>query len=78
MKIQLRWAGHVSRMGEDRLPKIAMYGELSSGYHNRGAPKKQYKDLLKRTLCVGNISHFEWSTHAKDRGTWRNTIHEIM
>ena len=76
MKIRLRWAGHVSRMGKDRLPKIAMYGELSSGYRNRGAPKKRYKDLLKRTLCVGNISHLEWSTHAKDRDTWRNTIHE--
>ena len=53
LKIQLRWAGHVSRMDDHRLPKIILYGELSSGLRNRGAPKKRYKDNLKKVpRCV--------------------------
>ena len=48
MKTQLRWAGHVSRMEDHRLPKIVLYGELSTGHRDRGAPKKRYKDSLKK------------------------------
>ena len=50
LKIQLRWAGHVARMEDHRLPKIILYGELSSGLRNRGAPKKRYKNTLKKSL----------------------------
>ena len=28
---QLRWTRHVARMGEDRIMKILLYGELASG-----------------------------------------------
>ena len=54
LKSQLHWAGQVSRMEGHRLPKIALYGELSSGHHNRGAPKKRYKDTLK---VSGRLPH---------------------
>ena len=74
LKIQLRWAGHVARMDDHRLPKIILYGELSSGLRNRGAPKKRYKDTLKKSLGACNISHLEWTTLAEDRGAWRRTI----
>ena len=74
LKIQLRWAGHVSRMEDHRLPKIILYGELSSGLRNRGAPKKRYKENLKKSLGACNISHLEWTTLAEDCGTWRRTI----
>ena len=47
LKRQLRWAGHVSRMEDHRLPMIALYGQLSSGVRNHRAPKKRYKDNLK-------------------------------
>ena len=73
-KVQLRWAGHVSRMEDHRLPKIILYGELSSGLRNRGAPKKRYKGNLKKSLGACNISHLEWTTLAEDCGTWRRTI----
>ena len=67
LKIQLRWTGHVSRMEDHHLPKIILYGELSSGLWNRGAPKKRYKDTLKKSLGACNISHLEWTTLAEDR-----------
>ena len=74
LKIQLRWAGHVPRMDDHRLPKIILYGELSSGLRNRGAPKKRYKDNIKKSLGACNISHLEWTTLAEDHGAWRRTI----
>ena len=67
LKSQLRWAGNVSRMEDHRLPKITMYGELSTGHRDRGAPKKRYKDCLKKSLSACHIDHRQWSTLAADR-----------
>ena len=74
LKTQLRWAGHVSRMEDHRLPKITLFGELSSGQRNRGAPKKRYKDTLKKSLHAGDISVAEWSDLAQNREIWRQKI----
>ena len=74
LKIQLRWAGHVSRMEDHHFPKIILYCEHSSGLRNRGTPKKRYKDNLEKSLGACNISHLEWTTLAEDRSTWRHTI----
>ena len=56
LKSQLRWAGHISRMDDHRLHKIALYGELFTGHHNRGAPKKRYKDSLKKSLVPATLT----------------------
>ena len=78
LKSQLRWAGHVFRMEDHRLPKIALYGELSTGYRDKGAPKKRYKDSLKKSLGVCHIDHRQWSTLAADRKIWRHTTHQAI
>ena len=78
LKSQLRWAGHVSRMHDHRLPKIALYGKLSIGHRNRWAPMKGYKDSLKKSLGACHIYHRQWSTLAADRVTWRHIIHQAV
>ena len=50
IRVQLRWSGHVVRMADDRLPKIALYGELQSGTRAQGGQYKRYKDVLKHNL----------------------------
>ena len=47
----LRWAGHVSRMNDTRMPKSVFFNQLSKGKRDRGAPRKRYKDQLKRQLA---------------------------
>ena len=49
---QLRLAGHVHRMDDDRIPKQLLYGELAEGKRSHGGQKKRYKDTLKATLKV--------------------------
>ncbi|XP_069742434.1 uncharacterized protein [Narcine bancroftii] len=74
LKIQLRWVGHVSRMEDHRLPKIVLYGELSTSHHVRGAPKKRYKDCLKKSLGACHIDHRQWADIASNRASWCLTV----
>ena len=78
LKTQLRWAGHVSRMDVHRLPKIVLYGELSTGHRDRGAPKKRFKDLLKKSLSDCHSDHRQWSVLAADREAWRHAVHQSV
>ena len=55
-KAQLRWAGHVSRMHDDRIPKQLFYGELCHGKRTVGGQRKRFKDSLKVSLKDFNIS----------------------
>ena len=71
---QLRWAGHVARMEDSRMPKAVLSGDLKAGKRNRGAPKKWYKDQLKKTLSLADIPPNSWQKAASDRLTWRSTI----
>ncbi|XP_078612812.1 uncharacterized protein LOC144882704 [Branchiostoma floridae x Branchiostoma japonicum] len=78
MKTQLRWAGHVSRMEDHRLPKIVLYGELSTGYRRRGAPKKRFKDSLKKSLASCHIDLHQWPVLAAEREAWRHTVNQSV
>ena len=53
-----------------------MFGELSTGHCERGAPNKRFKGSLKKSLSTCNIYHKQWSDLAADRGTWRHTIYQ--
>lgn len=74
LKSQLRWVGHVARMEDHRLPKVVLYGELSSGHRNIVGPKKRCKDCLKKSLCACHIDQHQWSTLASNHDKWRHTI----
>jgi len=71
IKSQLRWAGHVLRMHDDRIPKILMYSQLDSGQRNVGRPLLRFKDKLKSNLSAANIDHATFESTALDRKTWR-------
>ena len=73
-KSQVRWAGHVVRMPDNRLPKQLLYGELKSGRRNRAKPKKRWKDSLKESLKKIDIDANNWETLATDRAAWRAMI----
>ena len=53
--VQLHWAGHVTRMEDVRVPKAVLFSELQEKKSDRGAPRKRYKDQLKRQLAQEGI-----------------------
>lgn len=68
---RLRWAGHVCRMADGRIPKDLFYGELAKGKRPVGRPHLRFKDVLKRDLKATNIRLQDWETVAQDRDQWR-------
>jgi hypothetical protein len=74
VRAQTKWAGHVLRMPEERIPKQLLYGELSQGKRSRGGQKKRFKDTLKASLNSLQISTVNWETLALDRPKWRSLV----
>ena len=74
IKNQLRWAGHVVRMTDSRLPKQLFYSELSDGSRKVGKPRKRFKDSLKENLKLCDINYRTWETDAMERSVWRTKV----
>lgn len=72
--IQLRWAGHVIRMEDSRLPKRIFYGELKTGKRPQFKPKKRFKDSLKENIKNVNIGLNKWEEESQNRDVWRKTV----
>ena len=74
LQVQLRWAGHVSRRDDLRMPKAVFFSELQEGKRDLGAPRKRYKDQLKRQHAQVEISHQSWQQEGLDRESWRSSV----
>ena len=74
MRSQLRWAGHVARMPDDRLPKQIFFSELSEGDRVPGRPFLRFKDKLKESLKRCDIDPSSWPDLAADRTAWRSQV----
>ena len=60
-------------MKDHRLPKIALYGELSTGHRERRGIEKRNNDCLKMFLIACIVDHLHWSEMASDRDAWGNS-----
>ena len=74
LQSQLRWSGHLVRMGDDRIPKQLFYCELAEGHRQRGRPKLRFKDTLRQSLQKANIDSTHWETKAGNRSGWRRVV----
>ena len=54
--------------------KKLFFSELQESKRDRGAPRKRYKDQLKRRLAQAGTSHRLWQQEASDRDSWRSSV----
>ena len=73
---QLQWAGHVARMGFDRLPR-----RFLSAWCGRprpvGRPELTYGATLEAALKFAGVEVDGWMEMAQDRNAWRQVVDEI-
>ena len=57
LQVQLRWAGHITRVEDVRMLKAVFFSEIQKGKRDLGAPRKRFRDQLKRQLAHVGTSH---------------------
>ena len=75
---QLRWAGHLRRMANSRLPKAVSYLELRQGKRCHGGQKLRFKDFLKRYMKRTGIPHDTWKEEELQKVKWRGLLRKAM
>jgi len=73
-KYRCRWLGHLARMGNDRIPKQLLFGELIKTRPRHG-PKKRWRDLAVMDVRTLGIEG-DWFTIAQDRQQWSTTCEQ--
>ena len=61
-------------MNDSRLPKAALYGQLTQGSRKPGRPLLRFVDVIKKDLKSFNIPINNWERIADDRKAWRSAL----
>ena len=73
---QLRWLGHVRRMGPERLPRLMLSAWVA---HKRpaGAPQLTYGRTVAKAMDTFDLDPARWPELAADRGAWRTMLRSV-
>ena len=72
----LQWAGHVERMADDRLPKIAA-ALREQVRRRRGRPRLRWEDWVKRDVRRAGEEE-DWKKKKIDKGRWKRLSAEAV
>jgi hypothetical protein len=73
----MRWAGHVSRMGEKRNVCRLLVGK-PEGKRPLGRPRRRWIDNIKMDLFEIGWDDVNWIGLAQDRYSWRALVNTVM
>jgi hypothetical protein len=74
---RMRWAGHVSRMGEGRGVYRVLVGRLE-GKRPLRRPRRRWEDNIKLNFREIGIDGANWIRLAQDRIKWRAFVSTVM
>ena len=69
----MRWAGHVARMGEDRVVNRVLVGK-PEGKRPLGRPRRRWEDNIKMDFQEVGGGRGDWMELAQDRDRWRAPV----
>jgi len=70
---RMRWAGHVARVGEDRVVQRVLVGK-PVGKRPLGRPRLRWEDNIKMNLQKFGGGRGDWMELAEDRYRWRELV----
>ena len=73
----MRWAGHVTRMGERRGVYRVLVGK-PEGKWPLGRPRRRWEDNIKMDLQEVGRGVMDWRELAQDRDRWRACVNAVM
>lgn len=76
-KSQLRWAGHVFRMGNDRKVREIFVAEPTEESRRPGRPRKTWRKQFKEILERLELSETEAIEMSKDRLKWKRKVESL-
>ena len=74
---RMRWAGHVTRMGERRGVYRVLVGKLG-GKKKLGRPRRRWEDNIKMDIQEVERGGTNWIDLARDRERWRALVNAVM
>jgi hypothetical protein len=74
---RMRWAGHVTRMGEKRNVCRLLVGK-PEGKRPLGRPRRMWIDNMKMCLLELGLNVVDWIGLAQDRYRWRALVNSVM
>ena len=74
---RLRWAGHVRRMPDCRIPKKVMFGNLVGGKKCKGRPLKTWIDCFEEDLERIKLNRWNWFKKAEHRLAWADSLSSL-
>jgi hypothetical protein len=73
----MRWAGHVTRMGERRGLCRVLMGKPERK-RPLGRPRRRWEDNIKMNLQEVGCGCMDWIELAEDRDRWRVLVNAVM
>jgi hypothetical protein len=74
---RMRWAGHVTRMGEKRNVYKLLIGK-PEGKRPLGRPRRRWIDNNKMDLLEIGVNVVDWIGLAQDRYMWRALVNAVI
>ena len=73
---KMSWAGHVTRMGEEKRVYRVLLGK-PEGRRPLGRPRCRWVDNIRMDLQEVGYGYMDWSGLAQDRYSWRTFVSAV-